>query len=259
MISDLPDYRERKSSLEFELTSLTGKLTMPGYEERAAEIKQAFADHDTKKEMPDYEQRRTALLDALAEEKAAAAREADEKALRRKEIEAKRREVQAYIREQEAIVEDTGRILGQKMILEYTRKRIQELREAQKAAGAELEQVAAALYAMEAFIRWKTRFVEGSINDLFRIVTFRLFREQANGGLEERCDVVVDGVPYNALNNGTRINAGLDIIRRLAEHYGVRVPLFVDNAEGVTRLEDAGTQVIRLVVSAEDKRLRVEV
>ena len=106
--------------------------------------------------------------------------------------------------------------------------------------------------------RYKTRFVEDSINSLFRITQFRLFREQANGGIEERCDVVCDGVPYTGLNNGTRINAGIDIINTLSRHFGVSVPLFVDNAESVTNLEYADTQTIRLVVSAADKKLRCE-
>ena len=67
---------------------------------------------------------------------------------------------------------------------------------------------------------------------------------------------MVDGVPYGSLNNGMKINVGIDIINTLSRHYGVTVPLFVDNAESVTKLEKADAQVIRLVVSAEDKELR---
>ena len=42
-------------------------------------------------------------------------------------------------------------------------------------------------------------------------------------------------------------------------HYGVRLPIVVDNAESVTELLPVDSQVIRLVVSAEDESLRVEV
>jgi hypothetical protein len=35
------------------------------------------------------------------------------------------------------------------------------------------------------------------------------------------------------------------------------VPLFVDNAESVTNLLEADTQIIRLVVSENDKEIRV--
>lgn len=258
-IRDLDGYAARKLELEHTLTELTGaSRVMPGYQEKEAEIRAELAAHDAKQEMPGYPERRAALEAALAEEREQDAREAREKAQR----EAEARERVAALQEKERLLlgreKEAYDILGQKITLDATRKRIQELREEQKQAGAELERTDAFLWTIEAFIRWKTHFVEDSINGLFRLVTFRLFREQANGGLEERCDVVVNGVPYSALNNGMRINAGLDIIRRLAEHYKVRVPLFVDNAESVTRLEDAGTQVIRLVVSEKDQSLRVE-
>ena len=38
----------------------------------------------------------------------------------------------------------------------------------------------------------------------------------------------------------------------------MRVPLFVDNAESVTGLLPVGSQTVRLVVSAGDKKLRGE-
>lgn len=49
----------------------------------------------------------------------------------------------------------------------------------------------------------------------------------------------------------------IDIINTLSRHYGVTVPLFVDNAEAVAKLMGCDAQVIRLVVSEEDKELRV--
>ena len=149
-------------------------------------------------------------------------------------------------------------VLAKKSVLDLTRQRIGELRQQAQAAAKELEDVEKRLYLMDAFIRYKTKTVESSINSRFRLATFRLFRQQANGGVEERCDVTCDGVPYRSLNNGMRINVGIDIINTLSDYYGVRVPLFVDNAESVTSLEQTGAQVIRLVVSAQDKALRFE-
>ena len=69
--------------------------------------------------------------------------------------------------------------------------------------------------------------------------------------------MTVDGVPYaSGLNTGARVNAGIDIINALSRHYGIQAPLFIDNAESVTRLERAEAQIIRLVVSEEDEELR---
>ena len=149
-------------------------------------------------------------------------------------------------------------VIAKEAILEQTQKRIRELKEDARNAAEALEAIEQMLYLMEEFIRYKAKFVEESINDHFRIASFRLFREQANGGLEERCDAQQDGVPFLGLNNGMKVNVGIDIINALSRHYGVTVPLFVDNAEAVTRLEGCSGQVIRLVVSENDKELRTE-
>lgn len=148
-------------------------------------------------------------------------------------------------------------VLAKEAIKAQTEKRIAELKADARNAAEILERIEQMLFLMEEFTRFKAKFVEQSINDHFRIATFRLFREQANGGLEERCDVVYDGVPFMGLNNGMKVNVGIDIINALSRHYGVTVPLFVDNAEAVTRLEPCNSQVIRLVVSEEDKELRI--
>ena len=66
-------------------------------------------------------------------------------------------------------------------------------------------------------------------------------------------------VPYSTANKAAVVNAGLEIIATLSHHYGVRLPIVVDNAESVTELLPVDSQVIRLVVSAEDESLRVEV
>lgn len=148
-------------------------------------------------------------------------------------------------------------VIANESVKDQTMDRIAQLKADAKNAAKALEAIEKMLRQMEEFTRFKARFVEDGINSLFCLATFRLFRVQTNGGLEERCDVVYKGVPYMGLNNGAKINVGIDIINTLSRHYGVTVPLFVDNAEAVTRLLDCDAQVIRLVVSEEDKELRV--
>ena len=166
-------------------------------------------------------------------------------------------ELQGQLGRVEREIKEQNNILSKEALLTYSKNRITELTEAARNANECLEAIERMLYLMEQYARYKTRFVEESINGQFKLATFRLFREQANGGIEDRCDVVYDGVPYTGLNNGMRFNVGIDIINTLSRHYGVMVPLFVDNAESVTELESCVTQVIRLVVSKEDKELRV--
>lgn len=148
--------------------------------------------------------------------------------------------------------------LGKESLLEYSRKRIEELQEDARRAAEKLDELEGMLFLIDEYSRYKTQFVEDSINSMFRIARFRLFREQANGGVEDRCDVVFDGIPYINLNSAAKTNVGIDIINTLSTAYGVSVPLFVDNAESVTRLENSNNQIIRLVVSEEDKKLRCD-
>ena len=148
-------------------------------------------------------------------------------------------------------------VAAKESVLQYSRQRIEDLREEARNAATALEAIEKMLYLAEEYTRHKARFVEESVNSLFSVARFRLFREQANGGLEERCDVVFNGVPYIGLNNGAKINVGIDIIDALSRHYGVTVPLFVDNAESVTKLQACSAQVIRLVVNENDKELRM--
>ena len=156
-------------------------------------------------------------------------------------------------------LERLGGELAKKTALEYANKRMEELRAQAAAASDELNQLDGMLFLCDEFVRYKVKFIEESINRRFSLVRFRLFKEQINGGLEDCCDVTVNGIPYaTGLNSGAKVNAGIDIINTLSRHYGAQVPLFVDNAESVTQLAQADTQVIRLVVSESDKELRCE-
>jgi DNA repair exonuclease SbcCD ATPase subunit len=136
--------------------------------------------------------------------------------------------------------------------------RVKELTAREKALTTTYEELTRHIFLIEEFIRTKVALLTSRINDRFAIARFKLFDEQVNGGLRECCEVMRDGVPYNSLNHGSRINVGLDIIDTLAAHYQFAPPIFIDNAESVTQLLMTRGQQIRLVVSADDPVLRIE-
>jgi len=137
-------------------------------------------------------------------------------------------------------------------------KRIEELKAEERKLAAEYEELEQQLYLTEEFIRTKVRLLEDRINSKFQMARFKLFDVQVNGALAECCETTYNGVPYSNLNNGARLNIGLDIINTLAEHYGFSPPVWLDNAESVTNILPTKGQQIRLIVSATDKELRVE-
>jgi len=143
-------------------------------------------------------------------------------------------------------------------------ERINELKAREKDLSRQYEALEQGIYLCELFIKAKVNLLTERINSKFQSVRFRLFIEQQNGGIKEDCEVMIptEGgrmVPFTFANNAARINAGLEIIDTLSHHWNLTMPVFVDNAESVTRLIQMDTQVIRLVVSGQDKALRLEV
>ena len=236
---------ERLVRQQEEIQQLEAEIT-----ELQAQITAAEAARVETKDMEDFAQRKGDIQDRIDKLNADLFEIRESVASVRSKLRQEITEISAQISEHMAII-------SKESLLDYSRKRVQELREDAKNAAECLEAIEKMLYLIDEYSRYKTKFVEDSINGLFRIARFRLFREQANGGIEDRCDVVYDGIPYISVNNGMKINLGIDIINTLSTAYGVRVPLFVDNAESVTKLEKCGSQIIRLVVSENDKELRV--
>ena len=96
------------------------------------------------------------------------------------------------------------------------------------------------------------------INSHFKYAKFKLFEEQINGGIAECCETTYKGVDFSDLNNAARISIGVDIINTLCKLNDKYAPIITDNAESVTNIPQTTSQMICLVVSAEDKTLRVE-
>jgi DNA repair exonuclease SbcCD ATPase subunit len=142
---------------------------------------------------------------------------------------------------------------------EKAQERIEELKAKEKELAAEYSKMEEQMYLCEEFTRCKVNMLEEKINDEFDHAHFKLFEEQINGGLKEVCQTLYQGVPYGTgLNNGACINVGLDIINTLSKHHQFQAPIFIDNRESVTELIDVNSQLISLIVSKQDKELRVE-
>ena len=169
----------------------------------------------------------------------------------RTELEAKK----AVLKDE--ITEISGKILAADNT--KVKARIAELEAEQKEIGQKLAEQEQMIDLVEDFIRAKMNMISQKINEMFKIVSFKLFDVQINGGIKETCECTVNGVPLSSLNNGHRIVAGLDIIHSLANLYEVSCPIFVDNAESINdfNVPKMDAQMIYLTVT-DDKELRVE-
>lgn len=138
-------------------------------------------------------------------------------------------------------------------------KRINELEQEQQRLINEKNLVDETAFLLDEFVKAKVEMLEDTINKHFTITTFKMANVLVNGSVEDCCETMVDGVPYRSLNNAARINAGIDIINALTKFYNVNAPVFIDNAEAVTKFIDCKSQTIKLIVDETCKELRVDV
>ncbi|MBR0292634.1 MAG: AAA family ATPase [Bacteroidales bacterium] len=136
-------------------------------------------------------------------------------------------------------------------------ERIAELEDEMQAQSQALADLEAIEYTITQFAKAKVEHIEKRVNALFKVVRFKMFNQQLNGGETPTCEAMVNGVPYSDLNNAGRINAGLDIINAICNFEGVYAPIFIDNAESVNELMPTTSQTIRLIVT-EDENLVIE-
>ena len=138
---------------------------------------------------------------------------------------------------------------------EKFKARIEELKQQHKKLGAEFETLEQQLNLAQLFITSKVHMLTDKINSKFTIARFKLFEQQINGGISECCEAITaNGAPYNsAMSNGERVKISLDICATLARHYGKNLPIFVDNAESVTGMQEIEAQKILLIVSHHDE------
>ncbi len=148
--------------------------------------------------------------------------------------------------------------LSKREIIERNNARIAELEEQLKTQNAELARLEGIEFTISEFSKARINAVEQRINAMFKIVRFKMFAKQINGGEVETCEATVNGVPYNnGLNNAMRIIAGLDIINAICKFEGVTAPIFIDNAESVNDIPETVSQLIALVVT-DDATLTID-
>ena len=143
-------------------------------------------------------------------------------------------------------------------------QRIQELIQKQKELNLQLTDLDDGLNLADQFIRLRAMDLEEDINSHFEIVRWKLFDVQVNGGIKACCEAMADNnngvfVEYGSnLNDGRRIQAGVDIIRAVSKATGVTAPIWIDGAGELTKELNVDSQIIRLYASQADKVLRVE-
>jgi len=145
-------------------------------------------------------------------------------------------------------MDDLKTRLSQKAIQERAKTRLEELKRSEREFSQQLADLEKMEFLVKGFETEKVNQIEAKVNKMFSLVQFKMFNELINGGYEPTCEAMIDGVPFSSLSNAERINAGIDIINTLSGHFDVTAPIWVDNAESISRIIPTESQLIRLVV-----------
>lgn len=234
----IDDLSVQKADLKKELVHLLeeeNKL-QEEYKTRVESIKETIADEL---------QSKRSTVDFLEKELKAANARCDE------ELKRKFSEI-AY---EQAKVEDEK----QKILLELNKidsnrrcqKMIEELEESRDKYSAELDKAQMYLDLSEEFIKERSKLLEDAVNKLFDNVRFKFTREAKSGKVSESCIPTFNGQNYQDLSASTKLICNLDIVKGFQRYYNAYLPLFIDNAEGITETLDCDAQTILLSVKKE--------
>ncbi len=162
------------------------------------------------------------------------------------DLKAKRNELTAQI---ESL---TSRI-SKRESRQRAQQRIGELESQYQSLNDEIAGLEKLEFTIIEFSKARSEAIERRINGLFSLVKFRWIETAINGAEKETCEATLDGKPYSTCSAGEKIIIGLDIINAISTSQGISAPIFIDNAESLTRELPMTAQIINLRVSYEDK------
>jgi exonuclease SbcC len=136
--------------------------------------------------------------------------------------------------------------------------RVKELDAEEKNYAQQIADIEQQQFVAQQFTIKKVESIEAKVNELFPVVKFKLFETQVNGSEVPTCKATYLGVDWNDVNTAGKINSGIEIINVLSNHYQVLAPIWIDNAESVTKFTETDSQLIKLIVSETDKKLIVK-
>ena len=141
-----------------------------------------------------------------------------------------------------------------------SRSAITELEQQKQEAMEAMDKVEQLLALLGNFHMAKVAMLDAKINSTFKRVSFRLFEKNiGNDGIKETCELMMHGVPYRQLSNAEKCMAGMEVVRAISTLRNIQNPVFIDNREGITEIGEAPGQVVNLIVSPADEKLRIEV
>jgi len=136
----------------------------------------------------------------------------------------------------------------------------QQVKEAEAAEKETLDNLNESIFIIDAIKAYYAKEAElqaAKVQDLLDNLSIKLFEEQKNGEIKPTFEIQMDGKDYRKLSLSESIRAGLELRDVLSEQSDVIVPVFVDNAESITKFkEPLGQLIVSRVVAGEELNIK---
>lgn len=143
--------------------------------------------------------------------------------------------------------------LAYKNVAETITGRVAELKERNKELTDKEMLCKTKVKQLDAYVTAQVKMVTDLVNSKFENgVSFSLFNvlyANSDHEISEECVCMLNGKTYDEMSYGERFIADLEVTKTLQREYKVDLPIFLDNAECVTRDYVASQQLIELFAS----------
>lgn len=177
-------------------------------------------------------------------------------------IKPKLKEIEESIVEyNQSCVDEMGKLNCERKSLEQTlfkisanrecQKKIDELEASRDKYNELLDNAQKYLSLSEKFITERSKLLENAVNKMFENTKFKFSKENKSGKVTESCVPTFNGQEYKDLSASTKAICNIDIVKGFQKYYDAYLPVFIDNAEGITEKLDTNTQTVLLSVRKE--------
>lgn len=158
----------------------------------------------------------------------------------------------------DAMLKDAYQVIGLRKVHEDGIARIEGMKEQRRATMQAIATATKRKALVEQYQREYADIVRTRVNRNFRNVKVEMTTVNKSGDIVDTCKLRLDGVT-DTYNYANRIKIGIEVAQVFQKHFGVVLPLFVDNAESITEIpEHEGQRIILQVVKGEKLTIKAE-
>lgn len=153
---------------------------------------------------------------------------------------------------------ELSEVMANKKSYDRQMQRISALREDIRNTANELAKLEGLLAEFDEMERQKAEIIRRKVSALFKVCDVEMEERKKDGTMTPCCNILVGGVKAQVLNSASQVLAGADISNAFARHFGLNMPLMVDNRERIDTDVDFGSERQVIEFTRSDNDFKVE-